>query len=89
MVIRIRSKYLVMTPLLLALVGHARADAATVTVCSGALEPITVATCVAVAVAAHELFITETPFGKNGEGMKALRKPLGGKNSVFKKKWKL
>ena len=89
MVIRIRSKYLVMTPLLLALVGHARADAGTVTVCSGAVEPITVATCVAVAVAAHELFITEKPFGKNGEGMKTLRKPLGGKNSVFKKKWKL
>lgn len=40
------------------------------------------AACAAVGVAVHELLVADKPFGKNGEGMKVLRDPLGGKKSA-------
>ena len=82
---------LLLLALALAFGTSARAEPATasVTVCAGAIEPMTVTACAATAIALHEVFIAKKPFGENGEGMKILRKPLGGRNSVFKKPWKL
>jgi hypothetical protein len=54
----------------------ARADD-TVVICKATLaDPPAAAGCAAVAVLAHELFLTDRPFGPNGELMKVLLAPV-------------